>query len=577
MEIPLHISSNLRSDFDLRAYQHAAISAYMDWMSDQVPHTHGLFHMATGSGKTLVMAACILDLYHRGYRKFIFFVSSNAILQKTILNFTDTQSSKYLFNSLIRMDGQNRKVRSVSNWDLENDQDINIVFTTIQKLHIDLQQPQENGISIEDFRNQEVVFLSDESHHINASTKKNNSKLASWENTINQARSVCRRSLLLEYTATMPLQNEAIAKKYQDKVIFNYPLAAFRHSGYSKHIVTKYTEQTKNDRILTALLTSEYRRLLFAKYDIEAKPVVLIKSSTIGNSAANRSIAEELIVEIDKRLLEKVILDAKLNHILELISLEDLASSISHQFSNEKAISIDTKNDSEQHQILINSLEDQDNPIRIIYAVDKLNEGWDVLNLFDIVRLDATSKKATKKTSIAEAQLIGRGARYYPYTYKNKESHKRKWDLEQHELSICEELHYYASYTPDYVQTMNSTLLELDIIDEKRVSYDNENIFLEKKLPLLKEIIVGEGKYSIAMTSFKFHVFRKAIQHNSFFRYSNLKLYLSELKSVNDIYTELYFKSETPIKSILSSTEELNRLNSILKCVQKTLTVSKIK
>ncbi len=30
---------------------------------------------------------------------------------------------------------------------------------------------------------------------------------------------------------------------------------------------------------------------------------------------------------------------------------------------------------------------DKDNEFRAVFAVDMLNEGWDVLNLFDIVRL----------------------------------------------------------------------------------------------------------------------------------------------------------------------------------------------
>ena len=71
----------------------------------------------------------------------------------------------------------------------------------------------------------------------------------------------------------------------------------------------------------------------------------------------------------------------------------------------------------ENQQILLNTLEDRDNRIRAIFAVQKLNEGWDVLNLFDIVRCYETrDARAGKpgKTTIAEAQLIGRGARYIP-------------------------------------------------------------------------------------------------------------------------------------------------------------------
>ena len=66
----------------------------------------------------------------------------------------------------------------------------------------------------------------------------------------------------------------------------------------------------------------------------------------------------------------------------------------------------------------VNTLEDKDNPIRAIFAVQKLNEGWDVLNLFDIVRCYEardSGKNRIGKTTISEAQLIGRGARYFPF------------------------------------------------------------------------------------------------------------------------------------------------------------------
>jgi len=66
-----------------------------------------------------------------------------------------------------------------------------------------------------------------------------------------------------------------------------------------------------------------------------------------------------------------------------------------------------------------------------------LNEGWDVLNLFDIVRLYETRDgKWTRDdryipgtTTLSEVQLIGRGARYYPFKL-NKEDDKfrRKFD-----------------------------------------------------------------------------------------------------------------------------------------------------
>jgi type III restriction enzyme len=54
--------------------------------------------MATGSGKTLMMAGLILYLYEKGYRNFLFFVNSNNIIDKTRDNFLNDISIKYLFN-----------------------------------------------------------------------------------------------------------------------------------------------------------------------------------------------------------------------------------------------------------------------------------------------------------------------------------------------------------------------------------------------------------------------------------------------------------------------------------------------
>jgi len=48
---------------------------------------------------------------------------------------------------------------------------------------------------------------------------------------------------------------------------------------------------------------------------------------------------------------------------------------------------LDSENVDEEKQLKLNSLETINNEIRAIFAVNMLNEGWDVLNLFDIVRL----------------------------------------------------------------------------------------------------------------------------------------------------------------------------------------------
>ena len=69
------------------------------------------------------------------------------------------------------------------------------------------------------------------------------------------------------------------------------------------------------------------------------------------------------------------------------LSSSEIANRIKSNFKDENCLSANNDEEAELNQIRLNTLEDENNPIRAIFAVQKLNEGWDVLNLFDIVRL----------------------------------------------------------------------------------------------------------------------------------------------------------------------------------------------
>ena len=97
--------------------------------------------------------------------------------------------------------------------------------------------------------------------------------------------------------------------------------------------------------------------------------------------------------------------------------------------TNSKTNKTKKEKTTEETEQLLNSLEDKNNHIRAIFTVDRLTEGWDVLNLFDIVRLyqgqnTGGSTKKTPEATTKEKQLIGRGVRYFPFAYgetiKNK-------------------------------------------------------------------------------------------------------------------------------------------------------------
>jgi type III restriction enzyme len=132
---PLFISKNLNPQFAIREYQKEAFARFFYYVKSYPQRKqpiHLLYNMATGSGKTFVMAGIILYLYEQGYRNFLFFVNSTNIIDKTKANFLDSNSSKYLFNDKVSFDDKIVNIKEVSNFTANQTDDIQIKFTTIQ-------------------------------------------------------------------------------------------------------------------------------------------------------------------------------------------------------------------------------------------------------------------------------------------------------------------------------------------------------------------------------------------------------------------------------------------------------------
>jgi len=75
-ELPTYFGQCLNSTFKLRPYQELCFKYFINyWENDfqgKEMRPQLLFHMATGSGKTLVMAGLMLYLFEKGYRNFLF-------------------------------------------------------------------------------------------------------------------------------------------------------------------------------------------------------------------------------------------------------------------------------------------------------------------------------------------------------------------------------------------------------------------------------------------------------------------------------------------------------------------------
>jgi len=621
LEIDKEIIENLNPEFDLREYQTKAFQLFKAYYENDFDfrenHLSVLFNMATGSGKTLIMAGLILYLYKKGYNNFLFFVNSNNIIEKTKDNFLESCSNKYLFNEKININGKNININEVKNYQGINSEDINICFTTIQKLHGDLHNEKENSITFEDFKNNKIVLIADEAHHGQAGTKnKTLTNKPNWENTIEKILKENNDNILLEFTATIGIENEEIYKKYLNRLLYKYDLKNFVEDKYSKNIEIFKVDGSKKYRMLFSILINQYRQDLANKYGLKYfKPVILFKAvKEIKESNENHEIFRNLIDNLERKQIEEI-RDKDKNPLIKKIfefyneselTIDNLIKKIKISFAEERCLNVNEKdlerktvqknkkerNELVNQQKILNNLESKDNPIRVVFSVQKLNEGWDVLNLFDIVRPNdkKVSKTAKNGSTVSEAQLIGRGARYYPFKLdESQEKYKRKYDLDTgNELRILEELYFHSHDESQYINELKDALVEEGLMDtnikQKKLIlkesfketelYKTGNIFVNERKkrenygfksfenlkyynqPFKYNIYSGmseaiealdENKITedtqfttkpIKISEIEAHVIKNALSKIDFFNFRNLKLHYPKINSIKDIITD---------------------------------------
>ena len=603
------ITDNLK--FSLYEWQKLAIENFLIYEKIRESENiktpnHLMFNMATGSGKTLVMAAMIL-YYYKTYHitNFIFFVNQNAILGKTQDNFIHKSHTKYLFKENIIIDEKRVNIREVEQFSNSTD-DIQIKFTTIQKLHNDIYKESENSLLLSDLQKRNLVLIGDEAHHLNATTNKTKDLFQnditaigelkdsangevierSWETTVlyhilnkgKKSFDLQNQNVLLEFTATVP-ETEEVQKKYEDKIIIKFGLKEFVNAGCTKHIRLVRSNLNKKQRILQALVLNWYRFQIALKHDIpNFKPVILFRSKTIEESKNDYLEFVELCKNIKANDLDfiktyskylskdgdvpqvysgnKEIFENLANFINQnKITNSQIAEYICENFQERNCIITNSstnktkkeKTDSEIDKLL-NSLEDVHNHIRAVFTVQRLTEGWDVLNLFDIVRLYEgrdmnykTNKVGTSTTS--EVQLIGRGVRYFPFSVEGKNKSRRKFDNDlTNELRVLEEFYFHSDNDLKYISELYNALKRSNLLEDTRE---------EKKFAVKKEFIPEFKKMYLLCN--------KRIENEN-----------RKLKTLPDDFVKLYFsynfenKTSQIIKVNLDGDdEELNKIGQI--------------
>ncbi|MDC4447980.1 DEAD/DEAH box helicase family protein [Acinetobacter baumannii] len=627
-QLPEYLKTNLKDT--LRPYQEEALryfhySQFKQDIADK-DYKHLLFNMATGSGKTMVMAGAILYMFKEyGYQNFIFFVHTDAIIQKTKENLLNALSSKYLFTQPLEIEGERIYIEAVDIFPRQPSKNtIYLKLSTIHKIHDELNSYKENSITYDDLAEIPIVLLGDEAHHFNAETKaKGKSKTSTeyeeltWERTIEKILALQDKNRLLEFTATINLDNREIYQKYKDKIAYQYDLKKFMTDGFSKKVMLLEANQHDDEKMLDAVLLSQYRKLVAVKHGIQDfKPIILFKSNKIAISKAKQEQFTQIISDLTPRKV-KTHLANKQNQITSSSSiwnrvishyftenLVEIVEGIQEDFNELNILNVNKSDILEEYPVLLNTLEEPDNPIRLVFAVAKVNEGWDVLNLYDIVRI-SESASSTKSGTDSEAQLIGRGARYYPFVLNGEKSFTRRFDLSNSDLSVLEQLHYHTINDPAYIKTLHTSLEQADIIADTdgngvvehaklKSAFTSSDFYkfgqlffneveeisayerswtsysLEKQYEISYKTANEVGLDNLAASSntslhtktleLDLRYWFKAIQKISFFEFANLKHYFPELLSINEFLTDSRYLGGLTINVNLPNTLNLSDL-----------------
>ena len=616
--IPEYINQNLLHT--LRDYQDEAMRNYHYTQTQINPSPqHVLFNIATGSGKTDLIAGLILYLYQEHkYQNFLFTVNTNSVLMKTKDNLVNENSEKYLFQNKIEIDGRRIFIRQVECFPrVRQDNTIYIKLSSVQKVSDDLFVLKENTMGLDDYKNHPVAILADEAHHYSASTKSEKEAENTWESAINKilrARDDKKqKNLLLEFTATVDFDKEVIYNKYRDKVVYRYPLNKFMYDGYSKQVKRIETSASDEDKMLNVVLLSQFRKYRAYAEGVTGtfKPVIMFKSPKVAVSLEANMVFNEIISNLNVADLlsfikQQQVLDSNNSSALKLAynyylkNEDDLAKIVREIKKDFNPRNVLNANDTSGNMLekgqyeALNTLESPNNLYRVVFAVAKLTEGWDVLNLYDIVRIEkeaGTNKNAT----MVEAQLIGRGARYYPFEIDGEKSYQRRYDNDtSNKQLLLETLHYHTMNEPQYLKQLVESLKQMDLPTgqdkknppieikvksafKKTETYKKGKIYYNEVEDVTDEWFDSIGKYginhkadnisrslnygsrevsykatvevvdtkTIGVEKFDVRYIKKAIQRLEFYQFDNLKKYLPLLTSMKEfIYGDKWLNAE---------------------------------
>lgn len=382
---------SISTDFDLRLPNKEALRKLIFTLDgDYDPSVMQVMNLATGVGKTYLMAAFIEYLRRQGVGNIVIVTPGKVVQAKTVRNFIPG-NSKYIPGAQIppeivtpqdysawisRINGDPRLsygreipvlafVFNIQQLIAPKDMEGGTHGTTQDAERRKPRKFDENAGVLFDYLKDldDLVVIADESHLYSSSAAAFHAALEE----LDPAAAVGLTASVLPEDHV--IYRYPLYKAIQDEYV-KTPVLAFRKGGYGEDRASE--EQQLRDAL-------QLRRLKQSYYDAYAKQ--------IGCKPLN-AVAFIVCADVDHA-----------TQIADLLKTPEY-------FGNSPAVlQVDSKHEDEITQRLLENIDDPDSPVLAVVSVNKLKEGWDVKNIAVVVTLRAMASE------VLTQQTMGRGLR----------------------------------------------------------------------------------------------------------------------------------------------------------------------
>ena len=383
---------SISAEFDLRAPNKEALRQLIFTLDgDYDPEVQQVLNLATGVGKTYLMAAFIEYLRRQGVGNVVIVTPGKTVQAKTVQNFT-SGSPRYITGSVVPpeivtpQDYSAWVARQNGAAQLSFGREIPILafIFNIQQLiapkdvegdtHGTTQDAmrrkprrfdEDAGVLFDYLKHlDDLVVIADESHLYGSSAVAFNAALKELDPaaTIGLTASVDKKSdhVIYEYPLYRAIQNKYVKA----------PVLAFRKTGYGTD------EASEEQQLRDALQLRAIKQTYYDSY------------ATSNNRDQLNAVAFVVCSDVDHA-----------TQVANLLRTPEYLGNI------DAVLQVDSKHEDELTQRRLDELDHPNSPVLAVVSVNKLKEGWDVKNIAVVVTLRAMASE------VLTQQTMGRGLR----------------------------------------------------------------------------------------------------------------------------------------------------------------------